>query len=78
MPERRPRLRRVAYLAAVTTTVGAFAGSLAGIASTQGQVKPNGDAAALARKLQQREDVRMGGHCHRHAPTVQPTSQREV
>jgi hypothetical protein len=78
MPERRPRLRRVAYLAAVTTTVGAFAGSLAGIASTQGQVKPNGDAAALARKLQQREDVRMGGHCHRHAPTAQPTSPREV
>jgi hypothetical protein len=78
MPKRRPLLRRVAYLAAVTTTVGAFAGSLAGIASTQGQVKPNGDAAALARKLQQREDVRMGGRCHHHAPTAQPTSQREV
>ena len=58
MPERRPLLRRAAYLAAVTTTIGVFAGSLAGIASTQGQVKPNGDAAALARKLQQREDVR--------------------
>jgi hypothetical protein len=51
MPERRPLLRRAAYLAAVTTTVGVFAGSLAGIASTQGQAKPNGDAAALARKL---------------------------
>ena len=59
MPERRILLRRAAYLAAVTTTIGAFAGSLAGIATTQGQVKPNGDAAALARKLQQREDVRM-------------------
>ena len=79
MPERRPRLRRAAYLAAVTTTIGAFAGSLAGIASTQGQVKPNGDAASLARKLQQREDVRMGGNCHRHrAPQTQPTSQRAV
>ena len=66
MPERRPRLRRAAYLAAVTTTIGVFAGSLAGIASTQGQVKPNGDAAALARKLQQREDVRyQPRHCHR-------------
>ena len=59
MPERRPLLRRAAYLAAVTTTIGVFAGSLAGIASTQGQVKPNGDAAALARKLQHREDVRI-------------------
>jgi hypothetical protein len=54
MPERRIRLRRAAYLAAVTTTIGAFAGSLAGIATTQGQVKPNGDAAALARKLHPR------------------------
>jgi hypothetical protein len=80
MPERRIRLRRAAYLAAVTTTIGAFAGSLAGIATTQGQVKPNGDAAALARKLQQREVVRMSGpgHCHRAAPTTAPTSQREV
>jgi hypothetical protein len=79
MPERRPRLRRAAYLAAVTTTIGAFAGSLAGIATTQGQVKPNGDAAALARKLQQREDVRFGHHCHRGAPpTTAPTVQREV
>ena len=80
MPERRPLLRRVTYLAAVTTTVGVFAGSLAGIASTQGQVKPNGDAAALARKLQQREDVRFGRQCHHGAPTAPATqtSQREV
>jgi hypothetical protein len=83
MPERRPLLRRAAYLAAVTTTIGAFAGSLAGIATTQGQVKPNGDAAALARKLQQREDVRFGHRCHHDAPTAptaptSPTSQREV
>jgi hypothetical protein len=80
MPERRPLLRRAAYLAAVTATVAAFAGSLAGIATTQGQVKPNGDAATLVRKLQQRQDVRMGHGCHRHAPapTTQPVSQREV
>jgi hypothetical protein len=80
MPERRPLLRRAAYLAAVTTTIGVFAGSLAGIASTKGQVKPDGNAATLARKLQQREDVRMSshGHCHRAAPTTAPTSQREV
>ena len=79
MPERRPLVRRTAYLAAVTTTIGVFAGSLAGIASTEGQVKPNGDAAALARKLQQREDVRFGHHCHRGpiAPAEQ-TSQRAV
>jgi hypothetical protein len=79
MPERRPLLRRAAYLAAVTTTVGVFAGSLAGIASTQGQAKPNGDAAALARKLQHREDVRFGHHCHRGPIQPAPaTSQRAV
>jgi hypothetical protein len=79
MPERRPLLRRAAYLAAVTSTVGVFAASLAGIASTQGQAKPNGDAAALARKLQHREDVRMSGHCHRApvAPAA-PTAQHAV
>jgi hypothetical protein len=79
MSERRPLLRRAAYLTAVTTTVGVFAGSLAGIASTKGQVKPNGNAATLARKLQQREDVRYGHHCHPGpiAPASQ-TSQRAV
>ena len=46
---------------------------------TQGQVKPNGDAAALARQLQQREDVRLSHHCHHGAPTTtQPTAQRAV
>jgi hypothetical protein len=79
MPERRPLLRRAAYLAAVTTTVGVFAGSLAGIASTQGQAKPNGDAADLARKLQHREDVRFGHHCHRGPiQPAEPTSQHAV
>jgi hypothetical protein len=72
MPERRPRLRRVAYFTAVGTSCAAFALSLAGIANTQGQVRPNGDAAALAKKLE-----RQATHapCHRPAPTTQ---QREV
>jgi hypothetical protein len=62
MPERRPRLRRLAYLTAVATSVAAFALSLAGIARTEGQVKPNGHAAALAKQLQVRAyDVR---DCH--------------
>ena len=71
MPERRPRLRRAAYLTAVGTSCAAFALSLAGIARTQGQVKPNGDAAALAKKIEQRSQHQP---CHRPAPT----QQREV
>jgi hypothetical protein len=71
MPERRPRLRRVAYFTAVGTSCAAFALSLAGIASTQGQVKPNGDAAALAKKLERQTTQQ---RCHRPAPT----QQREV
>jgi hypothetical protein len=64
MPERRPRLRRAAYLTAVATSCGAFALSLAGIARTQGQVQPNGDAAALTKKLQQAQPPL----CHKPAP----------
>jgi hypothetical protein len=71
MPERRPRLRRVAYLTAVGTTCAAFALSLAGIAKTEGQVKPNGHAAALAKKLEQQTSRE---RCHHPAPT----QQREV
>ena len=71
MPERRPRLRRVAYLTAVGTTCAAFALSLAGIAKTEGQVKPDGDAAALAKKLERQQPHQP---CHRPAPT----QQREV
>ena len=70
MSERRPRLRRLAYLTAVGTSSAAFALSLAGIATTQGQIKPNGDAAALAKKLEQQSH----GPCHRPVQT----QQREV
>jgi hypothetical protein len=75
MRERRPLLRRVAYLAALTTACAAFVFSLAGIAGTKGQVKPGGHAAALARQLQ----VQSGHGCrhHRH-PVSLPTGQPEV
>ena len=69
MSERRPRLRRAAYLTAVGTSCAAFALSLAGIANTQGQVKPNGEAAALAKKLERQT---MQERCHRPAPAAQP------
>jgi hypothetical protein len=69
MPERRPRLRRAAYLAAVATTCGAFALSLAGIARTQGQIQPDGNAATLTKKLHQRTH----GPCPKAAPV-----QRQV
>jgi hypothetical protein len=70
MPERRPRLRRAAYLTAVATSCGAFALSLAGIARTQGQVRPDGNAAALAKQLQQQ---RVHERCHKP-----PSIQRQV
>jgi hypothetical protein len=75
MPERRPRLQRVAYLAAVTMSCAAFALSLTGIATTQGHVKPNGDAAAAVKRLQERVDVH---DCHRHAVPTAPAAQGEV
>jgi hypothetical protein len=76
MPERRPRLQRVAYVAAVMMSCAAFVLSLTGIATTQGHVKPNGDAAAAVKRLQQqRVDVH---DCHRHDVTPAPAAQREV
>jgi hypothetical protein len=66
MPERRPRLRRVAYLTAVVTSCGAFALSLTSIARTQGQIQPNGNAAALAKQLQRQHDQQP---CHKPLPT---------
>ena len=75
MPERRPRLQRVAYLAAVTMSCAAFALSLTGIATTQGHVKPNGDAAAAVKRLQQRVDAH---DCHRRQAPAVPAAQREV
>ena len=77
MPERRPRLRRVAYLAAVMMSCAAFVFSLTGIATTQGHVKPNGDAAAAVKRLQQQVDDH-GGPCHRRPVAPAPASQREV
>jgi hypothetical protein len=64
MPERRPRLRRAAYAVAVALTSGTFALSLAGIANTEGQVQPHGNAAALAKKVHQRAHT----PCHEAPP----------
>ena len=75
MPDRRPRLRRVAYIAAVMMSCALFVFALTGIATTQGHIKPNGDAATAVKRLQQVENHT--GNCHRQQqPTVAP--QREV
>jgi hypothetical protein len=67
-------MRRVAYVAAVMMSSAAFVLSLTGIATTQGHVRPNGDAAAAVKRLQQRVDVHQ---CHR-GHSVTTTSQGEV
>jgi hypothetical protein len=76
MPERRSVVRRVAYVSAVMMSSAAFVLSLTGIATTQGHVKPNGDAAAAVKRFEQR----VSSHdCHRgHKATKQTSSQREV
>jgi hypothetical protein len=78
MPERRPPVRRLAYLAAVTTSVALFALTLNGIATTQGQVKPNGEAATAVKRWQQ-QVADHGRACHhRPAPATPAASQPEV
>jgi hypothetical protein len=69
MPERtdrRPWLRRLAYVTSALALTFAFAFSLSGIASTQGHVQPNGQAAALA-AAQQAHDAADHRDCHRGA-----------
>jgi hypothetical protein len=69
-------MRRVAYVSAVMMSTGALVFSLTGIATTQGHVKPHGEAAAAVKRLQQQISAR---DCHRaHKATTQPTSQGEV
>jgi hypothetical protein len=43
-------VRRVAYLTALVSACAVFVFSLAGIAGTQGQIKPDGRAADLAKQ----------------------------
>jgi hypothetical protein len=80
MPERRPPVRRLAYLAGVTTSVAAFALTLNGIATTQGQVRPDGEAATAVKRWEQ-QVADHGRRCHHPpapAPTTPSASQREV
>jgi hypothetical protein len=78
MPERTPRVRRLAYLAAVTASAAAFALTLSGIAGTQGQLKPNGDSAAAMKRWQQ-QVADHGRRCHHPpAPATTSVSQPEV
>jgi hypothetical protein len=72
-PERASRarlLRRVLFAATTAALSAAFALTLTGIASTQGRLRPNGQAAALvAAAHRQTSDASTRGtgrhHCHR-------------
>jgi hypothetical protein len=49
----RPRLRRTAFATFLVASVAAFAGSLAGIATTQGKLRPDGGAARIEQRQHQ-------------------------
>jgi hypothetical protein len=69
MPERtaqRGWLRRLAFVASALALTFAFALSLSAIASTQGTVKPDGQAAAIvAKQATQSSDAADHRDCHR-------------
>jgi hypothetical protein len=69
LPERageRGWLRRVAFVASALALSCAFALSLSAIASTQGTIEPDGQAAALAAKQATRgDDTADHRDCHR-------------
>lgn len=65
----RDRLLRRTLLATVAcAATAAFAGSLAGIASTEGRLRPDGATAALAAKQRQEQVV------DRRCPAPSPTT----
>jgi hypothetical protein len=69
MPERTGRpgwLRRVAFLASAVALTFAFALSLSAIASTEGTIAPDGQAAAIAAKqATQADEAADHRDCHR-------------
>jgi hypothetical protein len=54
---RAPFLRRVCFAATTVALTGAFALTLSGIASTEGSVRPGGQAAAIAAAQQRSTDA---------------------
>jgi hypothetical protein len=61
-------LRRVCFAATALALTAAFAFTLSGIATTRGAVRPDGQAAAIAARQQQRiagDGVSGRHHCHR-------------
>jgi hypothetical protein len=79
MPDRRSGrsraslLRRTAFLATAVSLVIAFGATLSGIATTQGTVRPDGEAAAIAAR-QARTTSHRGGDCPRHRRQTQQRS----
>jgi hypothetical protein len=75
MPEQPPRRRwrRTAFATLLTAAVAAFGGSLAGIASTEGKLRPGGAAVQTEQRLQQQ-------HAPHGCPSAHPArkSAREV
>jgi hypothetical protein len=68
-PERALRgrlLRRFCFVAALAALSAAFAIALSGIASTQGHVRPNGQAAALLAAAQRRSTADAAERTGRH------------
>jgi hypothetical protein len=64
-PRHAPLLRRAGFLAAALGLVIAFGTTLSGIATTQGTVQPQGEAAALAAKQVHSTSAHRGSDCPR-------------
>jgi hypothetical protein len=74
---RRAWLRRAAFVASAVALTFAFFVSLSAIASTEGTVKPNGQAAAIAaRQAAQRDDAADHRDCPHRSGRARGTSRR--
>ena len=70
MPDRpSPLLRRAGFAAAAATLAATFALSLSAIATIQGTLRPDGEAAAIAAQQQAAERHRCPWNVQRGAPS---------
>jgi len=84
MPDRRSRrsraslLRRSGFLAVTVGLLIAFGATLSGIATTQGTVRPDGEAAEIAARQARSTSPHRGVDCPRHHRQTQRSDSGRV
>lgn len=77
-PARSGLLRRLSFTVAAVALTATFAFTLSGIASTEGTLEPDGQAASLAGQDERRSDPVQHRDCHRDGRRSRDATRRRV